>query len=107
MEGWADYTDADGERFAFVIDGLALLGATPPGISSIRSLRDLPQALGVAASARIVASFGDTQTLAIGGGRTERNEPKTRRPEPHDPAKIREALGLAADASPDEVRADW
>ena len=25
---------------------------------------------------------------------------------PHDPAKIREALGLAADASPDEVRAE-
>ena len=101
VEGWADYTDADGERFAFVIDGLALLGATPPGISSIRSLRDLPQALGVAASARIVASFGDTQTLA-----TEAEEPKKgadgmTKP---DPAKIREALGLSADASDEEVR---
>jgi hypothetical protein len=55
MEGWTDY-EVDGRTYAMVVDGLALLGVTPPGMSSLRSLRDLPQALGVAASARIVAS---------------------------------------------------
>lgn len=54
MEGWTDYEDG-GRTYAMVVDGLALLGVTPPGMSSLRSLRDLPQALGVAASARIVA----------------------------------------------------
>jgi len=54
MEGWTDYEE-DGRTYAMVVDGLALLGVTPPGMSSLRSLRDLPQALGVAASARIVA----------------------------------------------------
>lgn len=54
MEGWTGY-EHGGRTYAMVVDGLALLGVTPPGMSSLRSLRDLPQALGVAASARIVA----------------------------------------------------
>jgi hypothetical protein len=96
VEGWADYSDGE-DTYAFVVDGLALLGATPPGITSIKSLRDLPAALGVAASARIVASFGDPMTPA-----TEAEEPQ--KGAGMDPAKIREALGLSADASDDEVR---
>jgi hypothetical protein len=58
MEGWTDYQDGD-RVYAMVVDGLSLLGVTPPGMSSLRSLRDLPQALGVAASARIVATIPD------------------------------------------------
>lgn len=98
VEGWTKYV-AEGETFGFVIDGLALLGVTPPGMSTIRSLRDLPQALGVAASARIVARMG-TQTPA---------------PEAEEPnmegagmslAKYREALaGLPDDASDDQAKA--
>jgi peptidoglycan hydrolase-like protein with peptidoglycan-binding domain len=97
VEGWTDYL-ADGETYAFVIDGLALLGVTPPGMSSIRSLRDLPQALGVAASARIVARA--PQALApVAEVPTKLKETRM------DPEKIREALGLPADASDDEVKA--
>lgn len=98
VEGWTKYV-ADGETFGFVIDGLALLGVTPPGMSTIRSLRDLPQALGVAASARIVARMGAAQTPA-----SEADEPK-KEGAGMDPAKIREALGLSAEASDDEVSA--
>ena len=105
VEGWANYTDADGETYAFVIDGFAMLGATPPGITSIKSLRDLPAALGVAASARIVASFGDPQTTVS----EAEEEPPTNDKEADgmkpDPAKIREALGLPDSASDEEVRA--
>jgi peptidoglycan hydrolase-like protein with peptidoglycan-binding domain len=96
VEGWTDYT-VDGETYGLVIDGLALLGVTPPGISSIRSLRDLPQALGVAASARIVARAPNAPA------------PEAVAQPPKgtgmDPAMIREALGLPADASDDEVKA--
>jgi hypothetical protein len=104
VEGWTDYV-ADGETYSFVIDGLALLGVTPPGISAIRSLRDLPQALGIAASARIVARApGSTPVLAATAPAPEAEAPPTKPKETGmDPAKIREALGLSADASDEEV----
>jgi peptidoglycan hydrolase-like protein with peptidoglycan-binding domain len=104
IEGWTDL-EVDGETFALAIDGLALLGVTPPGISSIRSLRDLPQALGIAASARIVARApGSTQVLAATAPAPEAEAPPTKPKETGmDPAKIREALGLSADASDEEV----
>jgi hypothetical protein len=100
VEGWTDYQADDGETYSFVIDGLALLGVTPPGISSIRSLRDLPAALGVAASARICASFGAPIAPV-----PEAEEIPEVEESGMDPAKFREALGLAPDASDDEVRA--
>jgi len=98
VEGWADY-EVDGETYGLIIDGLALLGVTPPGMSTIRSLRDLPQALGVAASARIVARAPKTPA-ATAEVPTEEREAGLM-----DPVKIREALGLPADASDDEVKA--
>lgn len=95
MEGWADYTDPDtGEKFALVLDGVALLGVTPPGMTSLQSLRDLPKAVGVAAASgvRVVASMASAPVAVEEGAG------------PMDPAKTRDALGLAADASDDEVR---
>jgi hypothetical protein len=50
VEGYTNFEAKDGKTWPFVIDGLAFLGITPPGMSTIRSLRDIPQALGVAAS---------------------------------------------------------
>lgn len=41
----------------FEVTGLALLGVTPPGMSTIKSLRDLPAALGVEQPLPIAASF--------------------------------------------------
>lgn len=116
MEGWQDFTDDDGETYALVVDGLALLGVTPPGMSSIRSLRDLPQALGVAASARIVARAPDPPPEATPEAPPSAGlfaaPPQTPAPEAEaptqkeslvDPVKIREALDLQSDASEDEV----
>lgn len=95
IEGWADFTDPDtGEKFGLVVDGLALLGVTPPGMTSLKSLRDLPPALGVTAASgtRVVASMASAPVaVEEGAGHM-------------DPAKTREALGLAADAPDDEVR---
>jgi hypothetical protein len=100
VEGWKNYTDADGEEFAFVVDGLALLGVTPPGITSIQSLRDMPAAVSASAR-RVIASFGEPQTPAPGPGV---DAPQQEGPAGMDSAKLREALGLPADASDDEVR---
>lgn len=96
IEGWADFTDPDtGEKYGLVIEALALLGVTPPGMPSLKSLRDLPKAVGIAAASgvRVVASMASAPPAVEEGAG------------PMDPAKIREALGLPAGASDDEVRA--
>jgi hypothetical protein len=104
IEGWEDY-EHDGEKYALVVEGLSLLGVTPPGMPSIRSLRDLPAALGVAAALepsgrRIVASLGTTQTSAPSAG-----EP-IKKGAGMSLAKYREALaGLPDDASEEDVEA--
>jgi hypothetical protein len=91
-----------GRTYAMALTRLALLGATPPGIPSITSLSDLQTAL--AASTRLVASIADP----------EPPEPPPAAPPPAppteegagmDPAKLREALGLTAEASDQDVTA--
>jgi 2'-5' RNA ligase len=42
-----------GHTHPFVITAVALLGVTPPGVSTLRSLQDLPDMLGVAASQEV------------------------------------------------------
>jgi Mu-like prophage I protein len=98
VEGWLDFTAEDGEEYAFVIDALALLGVQPPGVSNLKSLRDLPQLVGVAASARRVIARAPQTTAP------EAEEPE-KKGAGMDPAKIREALELTSDASDDEVKA--
>jgi len=95
IEGWQDFTDPEtGERYALVGEALALLGVTPPGVSTIQSLRDLPRAVGIAAASgtRVVASMASAPVAAEEGAG------------PMDPAMTRTALGLPADAPDDEVR---
>lgn len=59
FEGWANE-----DKQTFEITALALLGVTPPGMSTIRSLRDIPQALGVAATrVPVAASFTATHDV--------------------------------------------
>lgn len=91
MEGFRNVRVGD-RVYAMTLDALALLGVTPPGMSTIRSLRDLPQALGVAASGeRFAASIHKGSSTKEGAGM--------------DPAKLREALGLSAEASDADVTA--
>lgn len=103
IEGYADF-EHDGQKYGLVVDGLALLGVTPPGMSSIKSLRDLPQALGLPVAAsngtRIVASFGDPRTPAPVA------EEPTIKGAGMSLVKYREALaGLPDDASEEDVLA--
>lgn len=50
VEGIQGFTDATGQTYSFVLSGLALLGATAPGVSTLRSLADVGQLYGLAAA---------------------------------------------------------
>jgi hypothetical protein len=49
VEALCDYTDQSGRTWPLVLDALALLGATAPGIDSLQSLHDVGALYGVAA----------------------------------------------------------
>jgi len=102
IEGVAGITYA-GREYGLVLTRLALLGATPPGMPALKSLSDLRQLVAAAASSGgewIAASIPETSpdgadipSDRIGGAVGQ-----------PDAAKLREALGLAADASDNEVK---
>jgi hypothetical protein len=50
VEGVQGFVDASGRTYSFALTGLALLGATAPGISTLRSLADVGALYGVAAA---------------------------------------------------------
>jgi hypothetical protein len=50
IEGMHDYTAPDGSGHSFILTGLALLGATAPGISDLKSVQDIFDADPVAAA---------------------------------------------------------
>lgn len=124
IEGFQNF-EYDGRKYRLVLTALALLGVSPPGVRNIKSLRDLQLALAASAAQRIVAT---APTSAAADEPDEPAEPPDDPPQPPDleapapvgasplppndkeagrmdPAKIREALGLAADASEDDVKA--
>jgi hypothetical protein len=51
VEGQYDYKCAAGHAHPFVLTAVALLGVTPPGISTLKSFRDVASMYGLAASA--------------------------------------------------------
>jgi hypothetical protein len=53
IEGLYDYTAPDGSEHEFVLTGLALLGATRPGVESLQSLQDVARLYDIAAAARV------------------------------------------------------
>lgn len=55
IEGYENFEFGD-RKYKLVLTGLALLGATPPGVMNIQSLQDLQMALAASAARRIVAS---------------------------------------------------
>lgn len=50
VEGVQGFVDASGRAYSFALTGVALLGATAPGVSALRSLADVGQLYGVAAA---------------------------------------------------------
>lgn len=131
IEGWRNF-DYQGRIYSLVLSGLAFLGVTPPGVKNIASLADLQTALAASSAMRLVASapagdpaeaphetppepepaepveddLADEQADEDpqDSPASEAEEPETQEGAGMDPAKIREALGLSADASDDEVR---
>ncbi|GFG72700.1 DUF6582 domain-containing protein [Mycobacterium botniense] len=53
IEGLYDYTAPDGSVHEFVLTGLALLGATRPGVESLQSLQDVARLYDIAAAGRM------------------------------------------------------
>lgn len=53
IEGMYDYTAPDGTGYDFVLTGVGLLGATEPGIGSLKSIQDLEVLYDVAAAAGV------------------------------------------------------
>jgi hypothetical protein len=53
IEGLYDYVAADGSEHGFILTGLALLGATRPGVSSLQSLQDVARLYDIAAAGQI------------------------------------------------------
>lgn len=50
VEALRNYTDHTGRTWPLVLDALALLGATAPGVGALKSLQDVGELYGVAAS---------------------------------------------------------
>lgn len=92
-----------GRDYGLVLTRLALLGATPPGMPALKSLSDLRQLVAAAAASSggewIAASIPETSPEGA-------DIPSNREGAAGmlDAAKLREALGLAATASDDEVK---
>jgi hypothetical protein len=101
VEGVAGVT-FNGREYGLALTRVALLGATPPGIPVLKSLSDLRQLV----AASVAASGGEwiaasLETSPQGAEHPSDREGAVGMP---DAAKLREALGLAADASDDEVK---
>jgi hypothetical protein len=53
IEGLYDYTAPDGSSHEFVLTGVALLGATRPGVESLQSLQDVARLYDIAAAGQV------------------------------------------------------
>jgi hypothetical protein len=53
IEGLYDYTAPDGSEHEFVLTGLALLGATKPGVENLQSLQDVARLYDIAAAGKV------------------------------------------------------
>lgn len=76
IEGQEDYTDAVGDKHDFVLTGLALLGATPPGIDTLKSVQDVAELYKIAAAREIGGTaIAFTVEAATYRDRTDAKEP--------------------------------
>jgi len=102
IEGVKGITFA-GREYGLVLTALRLLGETPPGMPVLKSLSDLRQLV----AAAVAASGGEWIAASLESSPTGVQDPTDREGAVGmpDAAKLREALGLAADASDDEVTA--
>jgi len=106
VEGFVDL-DFQDRRYGLALNRVALLGATPPAMPNLKSLRDL-QALVAAAAAEsnaqwICASAPSSEEDPQTPAEPAEVPPERKKETGMDPAKFREKLGLTDDLSDDEV----
>lgn len=110
IEGYRNVTSPSGQKYGLVLTSLALLGVSPP---AMKGLADLPAA--IAAGAVPIAASSAEMDLAATPGESERPEISSVTVTPDDapplegslmdPTALRTSLGLAADASDEDVQA--
>jgi hypothetical protein len=95
-----DYTAPDGSNHYFILTGLGLLGATPPGISDLKSVQDVAKLYEV--DSPIAAAIGEIGgkpvkfTVEAASASEQKGEPEMALSD-----KVAEALGI--DATADEA----
>jgi Mu-like prophage I protein len=106
IEGMYDYTAPDGTTHDFVLTGLALLGATMPGISSLKSVQDV-EALYSGDIAAAIGEIGGTPVQLTAGIQIEAAEasPQKGNAVTAIPDYVAEALGIDASADEDTIKA--
>lgn len=104
VEGWQGF-EYQGRTYALALTRLALLGAAPPAIPNLQALQEAVAAAAAGGATRIAATAAaDTDPPGPPSAGPDA-PPDAQEGAGMDPAKIREALGLPADASDDDVRA--
>jgi hypothetical protein len=102
IEGLYDYTAPDGSEHPFILTGLGLLGVTPPGVSSLKSMQDVQKLyeldLPVAAATAIGEIGGTAVRFTVQAAQTQKVTEKEGGPAMALPEKVAEALGIDADA---------
>jgi Mu-like prophage I protein len=98
VEGLYDFAAPDGSHHDFILTGLALLGATPPGIDSLKSVQDVARLYDIAAEGR----FGGTAIeFTVEAAQTQTEKLETQKeggPAMALPENVAEALGIDANA---------
>lgn len=91
----------EGRVYALALTKLALLGSSPPAIPGLRALQEAVAAAAAKGAVRIAATSPETDPS---GTDPAGAPPSDERGAGMDPVKIREALGLPADASDADVK---
>jgi hypothetical protein len=93
IEGLYDYTAPDGSEHDFVLTGLALLGATAPGVETLQSLQDVARLYDIAAAGQVGGKAIEFTIHAASAAPTKEEADVASFME-----KLAEKLGLTADA---------
>lgn len=107
IEGLYDFTAADGTEHGFILTGLALLGATRPGVSSLQSLQDVARLYDIAAAGQIGGTAIEFTISAAAPTDSSADEAEVNKGKEGAMPTLNEGLaqklGLAADADDETV----
>lgn len=105
IEGLYDYTAPDGSEHPFILTGLALLGATRPGVTSLQSLQDVARLYDIAAAGQVggtaveISIPANTEVTAAGPAAEKKGAIVASLP-----PEVAQWLGTEPDADGDTIR---